>query len=1252
MRFKIFIIYIIIIYTKGFSNDITFQKTIHWSTQLKDSSLIFEGAVKQDTISNLPYFLESMELSGNGLLSVSNIQYIDCPVNLSSKIKFLSDSIKVKQFIGLTRNKYQFSYSFLPIIFDETNKRVLLVKSFTVKVINIGTIRSSKISPKYAAHSVLSDGKWIKTKLKEDGIYKIPFSQLKKWFEKPENVRVYGKGDGILPVDINLGRKDDLQEISTYIYTGSDGTFGEGDYILFLGQSPNIWVYDKNSNRYRHKQHIFSEYSYYYLTDGKGNGNRISTIAEPQELHEININTFDDYGYIESDEVNFLKSGSEWYGDRLASQVPKKFSFKFPNLVESEKAYAYLNIVSKSTTTGVMTFTLGNFSKKYSIFGSSTEYIVAYDKSDTLLFNASGSVIDLNVEYVNNTDGDAAGYINYFGVNVVRKLIYDGSQMRFRNKKSLITGKVVKYEIENVNSNCQVWDITDIYNPFIVPIHFNNTQLFFTANNDTLRQYIIFNNNGDFKSPITDGNAEVENQDIHGNETPNLIIVAPNDTSILRQAKRLADFRKSKNGLKVLLVTTQQVYNEFSGGKRDVTAIRDMVKMFYDRDKETMKYLLLFGKGTFANHIDKKSNYNLIPTYESIESLDANKSYVTDDFFGWMSSAQKEYENLIDVGVGRLPVKNGNEAEAVVNKLINYENPKYDSDWRNTICFIADDQDNDKYITQSESLAKKLESIYPEFVIQKIYLDSYVQIKTSVGDRYPDARTAINNRVNNGLLIVNYIGHGSENQLAHEDVIDVESIRSWNNKYKLPLFITATCEFSRFDNVNLQEQKEMTSGGEEILLNPDGGSIGLMTTTRLVYADDNYDLNVSFYNHSFTKDENGDYYKLGDLFRLAKNDVALTGINRLNFTLLGDPSMVLGNPKNNGIETDSINGNFSLQTDTINALSLVEVKGHIKNASNLNGQLYVSVFDKVDTLETLANDPENSSKISFSSRQNIIFKGLANIENGCFSFDFPVPKDIKYSMGKGKIVYYATNGSDNYSGSFSNFIVGGINDKAVINYTGPDIRLFMNDTNFRNNGITNSSPRLLAKLFDNDGINATGSGIGHDITAVVDNNISQVYILNDYYINDLDEYKKGTILFPFTNLEMGKHTVNLVAWDIYNNQTEATLHFEVLGNDEMIIKQVYNFPNPMRNETNFVLEHNWPEIDISLEIQIYSFSGGIVNTLNYRGTSAGYRTAPIKWDGMDKNGHRAGKGIYIYRAIMTDKIGNTAENHGKIVIVR
>ncbi|HJX70820.1 MAG TPA: type IX secretion system sortase PorU, partial [Bacteroidales bacterium] len=652
---------------------------------------------------------------------------------------------------------------------------------------------------------------------------------------------------------------------------------------------------------------------------------------------------------------------------------------------------------------------------------------------------------------------------------------------------------------------------------------------------------------------------------------------------------------------------------------------------------------------------------NFVPTYQSSNSMTYTHSYVSDDFYGFLDFNEGGSDSmayyLLDIGIGRLPAGDTTEAKIVVDKIIDYNASSTMQDWRNKLLFIGDDEEDNTHMDQANNLADYIRSNYPGFVVKKILLDAYKQIASSSGNRYPDVNQAILDNFNKGILIFNYNGHGSENGIAEEQILLKQDIEKLNNKGKYPLFITATCEFSRWDNMIIKdgEFKEQSSAGEAALLNADGGAIALLSTTRVVYANLNYYLNQNFYYKAFLFDENGRRYRMGDVIRLTKNAVGQDS-NKLNFTLLGDPALQLAYPEYR-VMTDSINGmSISQPLDTLKAFKEITVSGYIGNQDNIllesfNGTVYPLVFDKVQTLQTLANDDPNQSPMNFSVQENLLFKGRASVTNGRFEFSFIVPKDISYTIGKGKINYYAQNESIDAHGHYSEFLIGGTSDQLSGDFTGPEIELYLNDEYFRDGGITDKDPRIFARVWDENGINTTGNGIGHDIIGVLDGNTNNPIVLNDYYQTNPDNYQRGEVIYQLNDLAPGYHTLSVKIWDVFNNSSDRLITFKVINSGDLILEQVFNYPNPVTENTFFQFEHNMPDQNLTIRIDIFDFSGRLIYSISRESYAGGYRSEPIEWNGRDMNGNKIPRGIYPYRVAIESGEGHYAEQYQKLMIL-
>ena len=571
------------------------------------------------------------------------------------------------------------------------------------------------------------------------------------------------------------------------------------------------------------------------------------------------------------------------------------------------------------------------------------------------------------------------------------------------------------------------------------------------------------------------------------------------------------------------------------------------------------------------------------------------------------------------------------------------------ADWRNQICFVADDGDGNLHSNQADNMARRLDTTVNFLNIDKIYLDAYNQVTTTGGERCPEVNEAISQRVEKGALIVNYTGHGGEVGWSLERILDVPTIQNWTNACNMPVFITATCEFSRFDD------PARVSAGEYVILNKMGGGIALLTTTRLAYASYNEALNNSFYDAAFDR-SSGRYPTLGELTAFAKTDNGSVSYLR-NFMLIGDPALTMSIPQNT-IVTTEINGQtVGVFDDTISALSYVTIKGYIADQtgvmlSNYNGTLYPTVYDKAFEMKTLANNPAENYVASFMLQKNVIYKGKASIINGEFSFSFMVPKDIQYTFGKGRISYYAENGTNDATGWYEEFIIGGSADTTLNDNTGPEIRLFINNDQFISGGTTNEDPVLLAFLSDENGINTVGTGIGHDLTVTLDANTSESVVLNDYYEAETDSYTNGTVRYPFKTLSEGTHTMTLKAWDILNNSSEASIDFVVTSSAILAISHVLNYPNPFTTYTEFWFEHNQPCCGLEVQIQIFTITGKLAKTINQSVNTSGFRADPIQWDGTDDYGDPLARGVYIYRVRIKNSDGQYAEKSEKLVILK
>jgi hypothetical protein len=857
---------------------------------------------------------------------------------------------------------------------------------------------------------------------------------------------------------------------------------------------------------------------------------------------------------------------------------------------------------------------------------------------------------------------DSKGYLDFIFLKSRRNLKGYGKQFQFQYDAASSNVGIGEYQITNAASIQQIWDVTDIFN--VTKVDNNSQSTFaFKANLGEIRKYVALDTN-DFYTPLKDSQTDVVNQNLKGTIFNNnqgqfqdidYLIVTP--YFLGSQAEKLANFHRINSQLNVKVVYLENIYQEFSSGKQDIGAIRNFVKYVYNNasspDKK-VKYLNLFGDASydFKNRIAIASN--IVPIYQALNSFTSGESsFASDDYFGLMDDNEGDvdsFQGSLDIAVGRMIANSTTQADELVNKVIDYHDIKSYGNWRNNIVFIADDADK----KSDASLQSKINNLTDVIVAQKpfinarkILLDSYVQETSAGGNRYPKARQDLFNAFENGALVFNYLGHGGEDGLAQERIWEKSDGQNLSNRYKYPLFITITCDFSRFDN------PFRPTAGEYTYWNPKGGAISMVTTIREIgqTTGENFNDVLASYIFSYGSDE---YTSIAESLRLAKNDYA----PRTNVVFyLGDPALKLAIPRPKIVLTKVNDMPITGPVDNFKSLAQIKITGQLTDENNnvlntYNGELSIQIFDKMIPRTTLNND-RNNSTMNFSTLGETIFRGNASVINGQFEFSFVVPRDIMIPLGNGRISFYGKRGDLllDKTGFDTSIKVGGINENAAVDNTPPKVKLYMNDQTFISGGITNSSPIFLAFLEDENGIN-TASGIGHDIIAILDGDENNPYKMNDYYETELDNYKKGKLKFPFRNLAKGLHTILFKAWDVYNNLVTAEIQFIVVGDESITLTNVLNYPNPFVNYTQFWFTHNKPFEPLEVQVQVMTITGKIVWTKNQTITTDGFLSREITWDGKDDFGDKIGKGVYVYKLTVKSVLTNTkTEKYEKLVIL-
>jgi hypothetical protein len=1237
--------------------------------------LSFENAGYDPKNGYLPVFTHQIEGNITGFSIVNPIYEA---LN-DTEQRLLANTVRIRQestiSIGYKHGKPVSFISFIPLRLNMGGIEKLVSFDYTYTAESNYAARRLGRLQAGAGTSVLSSGNWYKISILNSAVFKIDYAFLQSMGINPASIdprqiKIYGNGGGMLPQANSTARPDDLTEDSIYVSGEADGVFNSNDYILFYGQGPDTWTANKTTKLFMQSKNLYSDKAFYFLTIGPGNGKRIQTSAGAGPADQA-LTTYDDRFFHEPEKVNVGKSGREWYGDVFGAGASNTYS-QFSGITgitagSTVKVTARLMANSpqgSSPNPSFFDFRINNsFLGSISIPGVNATGVLpakGVDKApQTYSFNSSliGSGINFTLSYDQNGNGAALGYLNSLTLNVVRDLnLNNGTQWAFRSFQSL-SKQVSEYTISNAVPALMVWEVTDPVAPVIQTLTPSGSSATFTADSVLLREFVAF----------TDGTKSglafegmVPNQNLHGINSPDLPdMVIVTSGSFLSAANRLANFRQTNDNLDAVVVTTDQIYNEFSSGAQDITAIRDFMRMLYTRKTATdsVRYLLLFGDCSYDYKDRLGNNTNFVPIYESRQSLDGIDTYSSDDYFGLLDPTEGTWtepasiNELLDIGIGRIPCKSAIEADGIVNKIIHYHTDRAClGKWRNKIGIVADDVDNSgfglSFLADADSVAKSIiEKQYSHYNVSKIYMDAYTQVSSPDGEMAPQVQEAIRQEIQKGVFMFNYVGHGSEYQWSQEDILNVSEIAKWDNYNKLPFIVTATCDFGRYDDPGV------VSGGEYVVVSDHNGGIGILTSSRPVYQNSNFIIYKNFYLNALGA-AGGKMPRLGDIICRTKNS-SLFSINNRNYAMLGDPSMMLEYPEDSIVITKI--DNIAIAGDTIKAkaLSKVNFQGEIRDPSgakltSYNGIINVTVYDQPSTIQTVTALNKN-----FKLMNNFIYEGTASVKNGDFSVTFMVPKDISYQNSFGKISLYGDENLslNDASGNFSRILIGGTSASYTPDNTPPLIRLFMQDSSFVFGGVTNSNTTLIAKLSDANGINLSIGGIGHEITGILDGG-TEVIILNDYYTSDIDDYTKGTLTFPLKGLAPGNHSIRIKAWDTYNNSSEAYIEFVVANDEDLTVHNVLNYPNPFSTNTNFHFDHNRYGDDIEVLLSIYTVSGKLIKTIDEYFYASNSHISDINWDGRDDFGDKIGKGVYIYKLnVRSLRDGSHNFKYQKLVIL-
>lgn len=1101
----------------------------------------------------------------------------------------------------------------------------------------------------HAAHSALQAGSWYRLTINETGIYAVGTAEVPALQgQSISAVAAYGQGGAMLPEANATARPDDLPELPSQVMDANgNGLFDAGDKLIFYAQGPDAWSYNGETGRFGRTRHAYANSNYVFLRTDAAAAHRVPRLTDSLTANQPDITTYTARAFHETDVKNTHKTGRIWVGERFSASTPQRtVTLTLPaapqgSTVEVDYAVAAISsansrmAVSLSGTASGADFTSRNF----------------YAQQHAT-FTATGSSLPFVLTYTYNESG-AAGYLDYIDVCAELPLTFGGGQTDFRSSQQLAEGNVCRFVVANATTGMQVWDVTHCDSVAAMPLTLSGTTASFAAATREVREYVAFDGSA-FLTPAAV--SSVDCQDLHGEAAPNMVIVAHPD--YLAQARQLASLHAVHDGLTVLTVTPQQVFNEFSGGKQDPMAIREMMRMFRQRSLQdatqaSPRYLLLFGKASYDSRDLLQSGLTTVVTYVSRQSFsDESDSYSSDDLFGYLDNNEsgRNYETL-DLSIGRLPAKTSDEATLMVDKIARYmtrsdlSDAGQRGDWRNYVTLLADDADPSQngdtiFVRSAENLAKLVAAAYPQYNYDKIFADAYKEQTGAVGSYYPDVNNALKQRLNKGTILINYIGHGSPQYVGTERYIELSDIDNYTNTDRLFFFVSSTCSYGHSD------MTDAICGAEALMLAP-AAAVGVISAGRPIAHVEKSNSDLCFYALS-------PGYAIGDALRTAKNNTAMPHCTQL----LGDPALHLSLPQLS-VAVTAINGTVVQEgkDDSAQVLSRVTVEGEIQDAAGVrqedfHGTLFPIVFDRSAAATTLANDNEGS-EVQFTLQNSVIYKGTATVSAGRFSYSFVVPRDVQYQYGYAKLSHYAkTSDGMDAAGQYNHLMLGGFDEEVSLVETRPAIRLYIGDSTFVSGGITGEDPYLYAILQDTIGINAAGCGLGHDITAVVDNNGNNTIVLNDFYEPDIRDASRGYIRYGLSDLAPGYHTLTLKAWNIYNYSATATIRFCVRSTDTTLLGNFRSYPNPATEQASLVLECNEPAAISSVAIDIYDMRGQQVAQLVPAVNAENNTIGPAVWNLRGPSGQQVPNGVYAARATVRCTNGDKLTAVTKIIKMR
>lgn len=1219
------------------------------------------SAFAQDTV--MPVFTHSVDLGYDcaGTYSAT-VEYPELkPLTVEEVTRFrlprkegAPEWPEVETYKGMSAKRGQLDISFSPVIWRDGG--YWRIQSFTLKIHRDALAQKTRAvtdEERYVSHSVLSAGRWVKIRVSDNGVHMLTHASLASMgFNDPDKVRLYGYGGHLQSESDMDSWRDDLCEVPLW---------READRVLFYANGLIEWKL-KTNNAFSYTRNTYSEYGYYFLTEAVGDvPAEFPTVEDSSSLPGDTVLTTPAYVLHEMEEYAWIHGGRKLVESyNYSGGNVKRYSLPTYDIAPQKNGTLEVCFTHNAMESTSLSVAVGDSLVGTLRFSSIDTNCDAAFATSSYTVPLDGTAEEQKVQLTYNRPADVSGRLDYLCLSYMRTI---GLNVPIYT----ISAGFNTYEVDMGTSegNVVVWCVTDATSPQRIPSEVKNGKVYFSAKGSKGDVYMAFDPRATYPMPEVVG--EIVNQDLHATEATDYVIIVPSNGKFTTQAERLAEAHRQRRGLRVKVVRADEIFNEFSSGTPDATAFRRYMKMLYDRAEtiaDAPKYLLLFGDGAWDNRMLTSVWKNASPDdyllcYEAENSYSTTSSHVVEDYFGFLDDGEglNLKRDKVDIGVGRFPVTMVSQAREIVDKVIAYMDNADAGAWKNSILMLADDGDNNRHMDDAELVAKMLEEEYPDYMLRRIYWDAYPMEKRSTGNSYPTVRKHLLELFKEGALMVNYSGHGAYDVLSSELVInkaDMSKIRSSH----LPVWVTVSCDITPFDN-------SIVSFGEAAFLNPNGGAIGLISSTRTTYAEQNRRINYFFSKYAFAHDENNRRLSLGDALRMAKcslittDDQSLRDVsgNKLNYVLIGDPALVVGNT-NYRMVVDELNGKpvGGEESVMLKAGSEVVVKGHVNRVdgvpvTDFSGMLYASVFDNIE--EVVCRNNENVKGLVpfvYHERTKKIFVGGDSVRNGEFTFTFRVPLDINYSQESGLINMYAVDSShlQEAKGVFDEFLLGGTEEDLGDGGLGPDIQLYLNSPDFVSGDEVNETPRLVVKLEDVDGINTAGN-LGHNLVVIIDGKPSMTYYLNEYYRSDIGTYTRGTISYLLPELPEGRHTLMFRAWDMMNNSSTVTVEFEVVEGLSPSIVDVLAMPSPADGYVEFLLTHDRPENEVVVTFEVFDFAGRILWKHSELAVSLD-NTYSYTWDLRGMSGQTLSNGVYLYRVTVSSPSGKSESLSQKILV--